>query len=114
MIGSSFIGMEVASSLASREISVHVIGRESVPFEGVLGEEVGRRFQQAAEEQGATFHLFDICRETPKKKQMYAKKYLSDVFGDRFNLHCGKSAEIMEGMEDLKCDVIHIDGYHSS
>lgn len=57
VIGSSFIGMEVASSLASREISVHVIGRESVPFEGVLGEEVGRRFQQAAEEQGATFHL---------------------------------------------------------
>ncbi|MEM6327946.1 MAG: FAD-dependent oxidoreductase [Bacteroidota bacterium] len=57
IIGASFIGMEAAASLASRDIEVHVVGRERVPFEATLGEALGRRFQQAAEDGGATFHL---------------------------------------------------------
>ncbi|MEM1057362.1 MAG: FAD-dependent oxidoreductase [Bacteroidota bacterium] len=57
IVGSSFIGMEAAAALAGREIEVHIIGREAVPFEMILGEAVGRRFQAAAEEGGAVFHL---------------------------------------------------------
>ncbi|MEL6614419.1 MAG: FAD-dependent oxidoreductase, partial [Bacteroidota bacterium] len=57
VIGSSFIGMEVAASLTGAGSQVHIVGRESVPFEPVLGEALGRRFQSAAEEGGATFHL---------------------------------------------------------
>ena len=42
IIGSSFIGMEVAASLAGgRGVQVTVVGRESVPFERSLGPEIG-------------------------------------------------------------------------
>ncbi|KAG2182838.1 hypothetical protein INT44_005819 [Umbelopsis vinacea] len=40
VIGSSFIGMELAS-VASKEANVTVVGMESTPFERVLGEKVG-------------------------------------------------------------------------
>ncbi|KAI8584148.1 hypothetical protein K450DRAFT_218397 [Umbelopsis ramanniana AG] len=40
VIGSSFIGMELAS-VASKEANVTVVGMEKVPFERVLGEKVG-------------------------------------------------------------------------
>ena len=57
IIGASFIGMEAASNLSDRGLEVTVVGRETVPFEAVLGEEVGRVFQRAAEEKGVTFRL---------------------------------------------------------
>lgn len=57
VIGSSFIGMEVAASLTQQGSSVTVVSPESVPFEKVLGPEVGRVFQQEHERQGVTFRL---------------------------------------------------------
>ncbi len=57
VVGSSFIGMEAASNLVARGLAVTVIGKESVPFESVLGPEVGRVFQRAAEEKGVRFRL---------------------------------------------------------
>ena len=57
VIGSSFIGMEAASSLNARGVEVAVVGRDAVPFEPVLGEAIGRAYQRAAEAAGATFHL---------------------------------------------------------
>ena len=57
VVGSSFIGMEAASNLTDRGLKVTVIGRDAVPFETVLGEEVGRVFQRAAEAKGVTFRL---------------------------------------------------------
>eukprot|EP01127_Copromyxa_protea_P009809 TRINITY_DN2339_c1_g2_i1.p1 TRINITY_DN2339_c1_g2~~TRINITY_DN2339_c1_g2_i1.p1 ORF type:complete len:552 (+),score=106.90 TRINITY_DN2339_c1_g2_i1:189-1844(+) len=41
IIGSSFIGMEVASSICQRAKSVTVVGMEKVPFERVLGAQLG-------------------------------------------------------------------------
>ena len=57
IVGSSFIGMEAASSLVGEGTEVVVVGREAVPFETVLGERVGRVFQQAAEDKGVSFRL---------------------------------------------------------
>ncbi|KIV82534.1 hypothetical protein PV11_04636 [Exophiala sideris] len=56
IIGSSFIGMEVANALA-KENSVSVVGMESAPMERVMGKEVGKIFQKALEKNGAKFYL---------------------------------------------------------
>ena len=41
VIGSSFIGLEVAASLRARKLDVHVVGRDRVPLERVLGAQLG-------------------------------------------------------------------------
>lgn len=57
IVGASFIGMEAASGLRTQGLDVTVIGRESVPFEPILGAEVGAVFQAAAEDAGVRFRL---------------------------------------------------------
>jgi len=57
IIGSSFIGLEVAASLRSRGIPVHVVAPEHTPLERVLGRDAGRFVQQLHEEKGVNFHL---------------------------------------------------------
>ena len=57
ILGSSFIGMEAAAALRSRGLEVAVVSLDEVPFEGVLGGEVGRFFQALHEREGVTFHL---------------------------------------------------------
>ena len=55
IVGSSFIGMEVAASLRERGLEVTVVGMESVPFEQTLGASVGRAWQRLHERRGVTF-----------------------------------------------------------
>ena len=55
VIGSSFIGMEAASSLIAEGRQVTVIAQEKVPFERVLGPEIGAMFQKLHEEKGVHF-----------------------------------------------------------
>ena len=57
VIGSSFIGMEAASSLISETRQVTVIAQEKVPFERVLGPEIGQMFRQLHEEKGVQFEI---------------------------------------------------------
>ncbi|TFL04019.1 hypothetical protein BDV98DRAFT_563426 [Pterulicium gracile] len=58
VIGSSFISMELAAAMSKRKLaSLHVIGMESVPFERVLGKEVGAALMKFHESQGVKFHM---------------------------------------------------------
>lgn len=57
VIGSSFIGMEAAAGLAQKGLQVTVVSPSSVPFEKILGQEIGKLFQQVHEEQGVKFLL---------------------------------------------------------
>jgi NADPH-dependent 2,4-dienoyl-CoA reductase/sulfur reductase-like enzyme len=57
VIGASFIGLEVASSLRARNIEVHVVGREACPMERILGADVGNFIRNLHEAHGVTFHL---------------------------------------------------------
>jgi len=57
VIGSSFIGLEVAASLRARNLEVDVVSLDRVPLERVMGTQVGRFVQQLHEEKGVRFHL---------------------------------------------------------
>lgn len=56
VIGSSFIGMEVANALSSKH-EVTVVGMESTPLERVMGAEVGKICQSNLEKSGVKFYL---------------------------------------------------------
>jgi len=57
VIGASFIGMEVAGSLSARGCEVTVVAPDNVPFKKILGDEIGRLFQNVHEESGVKFKL---------------------------------------------------------
>jgi len=63
VVGSSFIGMEVAASLRHRDIDVTVASLESVPFENTLGAEVGAYFEKLHRDNGVDFELGDGVSE---------------------------------------------------
>ncbi|XP_065843953.1 apoptosis-inducing factor 3-like [Oscarella lobularis] len=55
VIGSSFIGMEVAASTVGKAKSVTVIGRSEVPFARVLGPEIGKAILKMHIDKGVRF-----------------------------------------------------------
>ncbi|GAP85898.1 putative monodehydroascorbate reductase [Rosellinia necatrix] len=56
IVGSSFIGMEVANATAANN-TVSVIGMESAPLERVLGTDVGAGLQKGLEAKGVKFYM---------------------------------------------------------
>ncbi|NET91456.1 MAG: FAD-dependent oxidoreductase [Kamptonema sp. SIO1D9] len=57
IIGSSFIGMETAASLTKQGVAVTVVSPDKVPFEKLLGEQIGKIYQKIPEKNGVTFQL---------------------------------------------------------
>ena len=56
VLGSSFIGLEVASCLREQQVHVSVASPEAVPFVRQFGERIGRMFRALHEEHGVEFH----------------------------------------------------------
>ena len=57
ILGSSFIAMEAASFLKNKANNVTVVGRSRVPFENILGNEIGSRIMALFESKGVVFHM---------------------------------------------------------
>ena len=57
ILGSSFIALEVAASLRTRGLEVHVVGRDSVLMRRALGERVGALLRTVHESRGVVLHL---------------------------------------------------------
>ncbi|PCH42677.1 hypothetical protein WOLCODRAFT_163963 [Wolfiporia cocos MD-104 SS10] len=58
VIGSSFISMELVIAVSSRKLaSIDVVGQEEVPFESVLGKQVGAGLMKFHKSKGVNFHM---------------------------------------------------------
>jgi len=57
IIGASFIGMEAAASIRQRGLPVTVIAPDAVPFEKILGTEIGWMLRKLHEQHGVKFRL---------------------------------------------------------
>jgi NADPH-dependent 2,4-dienoyl-CoA reductase/sulfur reductase-like enzyme/nitrite reductase/ring-hydroxylating ferredoxin subunit len=68
VVGSSFIGMEVANALVGKKNDVTVIGMEEEPMERVMGKEVGKIFRGLLEKNGVKFYMkASVEKATPSK-----------------------------------------------
>ncbi|KAH9524284.1 Apoptosis-inducing factor 3 [Bulinus truncatus] len=63
IMGSSFIGMEVAAFLADKAASVSVVDLVRVPFQLTLGEELGTHMKQMHEGKGVKFYFETSVKE---------------------------------------------------
>ncbi|XP_061637458.1 apoptosis inducing factor mitochondria associated 4 isoform X3 [Phyllopteryx taeniolatus] len=63
VVGTSFIGMEVASYLVKKASSVSIVGTTKYPYERSLGSEIGNMTMQMLEEHNVKFYMNDGIAE---------------------------------------------------
>lgn len=57
IVGSSFIGMEAAASLIQKGLKVTVVSPDEIPFQKILGDELGKMWQKLHQQKGVEFRL---------------------------------------------------------
>ena len=57
ILGSGFIGLEVAAALRARGLDVHVVSLDKLPLEKILGAEPGDFIRNLHEQHGVQFHM---------------------------------------------------------
>ena len=67
VVGSSFIGLEVAASLRAREVEVDVVSLDARPLQRVMGERLGDFLRRLHESKGVRFHLQRSVKEIDAK-----------------------------------------------
>ncbi|XP_061907222.1 apoptosis-inducing factor 3 isoform X2 [Entelurus aequoreus] len=63
IVGTSFVGMEVAAALTDKAHSVSIIGVETVPFKKALGEKVGKAIMKLFEVNRVKFYMLNEVSE---------------------------------------------------
>jgi NADPH-dependent 2,4-dienoyl-CoA reductase/sulfur reductase-like enzyme/nitrite reductase/ring-hydroxylating ferredoxin subunit len=80
VVGSSFIGLEVAASLRARNLEVDVVSRDRIPLENIMGAQVGRFVQGLHEAKGVRFHLGAQLRAIhPDSVELESGRLAADV-----------------------------------
>jgi NAD(P)H-nitrite reductase large subunit len=111
IVGSSFIGMEVANALA-KENTVSVIGMEEAPLERIMGKEVGQIFRRNLEKNGVRFYMgasVDSASPSPKDKNVVGAVKLKDgteLEADLVILGIGvaPATEFLKGNDSVKLE----------
>lgn len=101
VLGSSFIGLEVAAALRAREVDVTVVGPETIPLARVLGVEVGAWIRRLHESNGVRFRLgttvstFERDRVVLASGEPLAADFIVAGVGVRPNVQLAESAGLV-------------------
>ncbi|XP_037604283.1 apoptosis-inducing factor 3 [Sebastes umbrosus] len=63
LVGTSFVGMEVASYLIGKAFSITVIGSSELPYQNTLGREIGKITMKMLSEKNVKFYMNDNVTE---------------------------------------------------
>ncbi|XP_031136665.1 apoptosis-inducing factor 3 [Sander lucioperca] len=63
LVGTSFVGMEIASYLIDKSSSITVIGSSELPYQNTLGREVGKVTMTMLSEKNVKFYMNDFVME---------------------------------------------------